>query len=696
MDARRPVIDPALLKLEYLIPFNISKHIETIMKALKLFASLLIVLSSQTSAANDGSPDRVKPDDAVNRTQFVELEKQLKTAPYAEVAGLIAPLKDYPLYPYLQYQVYERFPERLTQAEVSRFLDAYPLFPRRTRLQQAWLKQLAKENHWSQWLTAYQKLPVKSEIYQCDLARAYLETGQQKQGMALAAELWTVGKSLPAQCDPLFEQWMKHGNPTAAVANSRYWLAIQADETRLGNYLHRFLKGDANKLASAYEALLKQPEQMLAADLSVFPESARQFLIKKTFQGLARQNPEATAERWITYRQTLPAKSSLTTGLDLYIGRRLINSQSSGTAALLNRLDPEFQNAGLTEARLLQALGAAKDIEWLTIQTLIERLPETLKASDRWRYWYARAVQNIAPDTPALEGIWNQLAQSRSFYGFLAAARQNLPFNLNNEPLTEDAAVLAALQKNPAVRRAKEWLALNRRDEATREWYSARASVNQSEREHMAALAFDWGWYHQAIMDAVQQQQWNYLEVRFPVLFADVFDSAAGKNKIDPTWATAIARQESAFKSEVVSRAGARGLMQLMPATARATSRKHGVPLAGVDQLFEPETNIALGTAYLADMYERFDRNRAYASAAYNAGPNRVDRWLKERGHLPLDAWIETIPYDETRNYVQNVLAFRVIYGQRSGQAVTMLSPDERLLLASRDKAEAGTAEKAH
>ncbi|MDO6681543.1 transglycosylase SLT domain-containing protein [Oceanobacter sp. 5_MG-2023] len=652
------------------------------------------MLYSIGAVAEQGTDTIPTPEaEAAARAQFVEVEQQLDTVPYEAVADLIEPLQGYSLYPYLQYQVYQRFPEHLTQAEVSRFLDSYPQFPRRIYLQNTWLKQLAKEERWQEWLTAYQRLPRKGAAYQCDLAMAYLQTDQQEQGLALTDSLWMVAKSQPAACDPLFAQWSQYGNPTAGMAAKRYWLAAQAGNMRLARYLHRFMDADANALASRYETLSSHPNQALTADLSVFPEPAQRRLLEQYFQPLARRSAETAAQQWLKYRATLPEASSLIAPLDVYIGKWLTYSQTDTATALLAGLDYDYQYPELTEYRLRRALGA-EIIDWTGVLTLIDTLPADLQASDRWQYWYANAVQNQPGDSAAaemqtVEQTWNQLAQSRSFYGFLAATHQQLPFNLNNQPFSVNTDVLTEIQNVPAIQRAKEWLALERNKDAEREWLAARASLAPVKRQHMVALSLDWGWHHRAIMDAIRQRQWNYLEARFPVLFTDLFEIQARKNEIDVTWATAIARQESAFKPAAQSPVGARGLMQLMPATAKTTAKKHGVPLAAAEQLFQPETNIALGTAYLAEMFQRFDGNRAYASAAYNAGPHRVERWLEERGHLPLDVWIETIPYAETRQYVQNVLAFRVIYAQRAGQEVAMFSPDEQVMLAYQPQAEA-------
>ena len=660
------------------------------MKAAHVLMSLLIVLHSNSSTADTTLPQGPETTELDQlRSLFTETETQLKTASYEAVPALLEPLKTYPLYPYLEYQTHRRFTSRLTQTEVNRFLDAYPRFPRRSALQQTWLNHLAREKRWDDWIVAYQRLPMSSAEYQCDLARAYIATGKEEQGMTMATSLWTVGKSQPDECNPLFDHWMKQGHPTADEAKARYWLTAKSGETSLGRYLHRFLDEDTQKIATAYEELLRYPAKVPNANLNSFPEAARQKLIKRTFQRKARSQLEKTAKSWLEFRDQLASDSPAIANIDLYIGKRLTYSRSEDALPLLERIDPEHQYTELTEARLRQALGPEEQpIDWQTVIQLIETLPKKERASDRWSYWYATAVQILTPDSEAPQKILAGVAKSRSYYGFLAADQLKQPFDLNNEPFVINLDMMAALETNPAMQRAREFLKLERNRSANREWFSARASFNQKEREHMAAIAANWGWHHRAIMDAIRHKQWNYLDARFPSLFDELFDEKANKKKIDVIWATAIARQESAFKPAAVSHAGARGLMQLMPATARATSRKHSIPLPRLDDLFKPETNIALGTAYLSEMYFKFDRNRAFASAAYNAGPHRVERWLKQRGHLPLDVWIETIPFKETRNYVKNVLAFRVIYGQRAGKDVALLAPHEGLLLAHRMDAE--------
>jgi len=206
--------------------------------------------------------------------------------------------------------------------------------------------------------------------------------------------------------------------------------------------------------------------------------------------------------------------------------------------------------------------------------------------------------------------------------------------------------------------------------------------MSEAQIHHAAHLVSRWGWHHQGIRGAISSRQWDDMQLRFPNPYPDLYSRHAGSRNIDPAWAVAVTRQESAFWMGATSRVGARGLMQLMPATARETARRHGISLSNLSALNDPDTNIQLGTAYLSEVAERFNGNQAHATAAYNAGPGRVNSWLKARGDLPLDIWIETIPFDETRNYVQNVLSFRVIYQRLDNHPVALFSDQEFATLA--------------
>jgi soluble lytic murein transglycosylase len=173
---------------------------------------------------------------------------------------------------------------------------------------------------------------------------------------------------------------------------------------------------------------------------------------------------------------------------------------------------------------------------------------------------------------------------------------------------------------------------------------------------------------------------WNDTELRFPLSFEELFEKNSKINQIPKHLLIALARQESAFHVEATSPVGAKGLMQLMPRTAKQVASKNNIIFDTDDGLYDPKINIALGSLYFGKMLKRFDGNRILAIASYNAGPTRVRRWEKQtKGEIPFDAWIESIPFNETRNYVQNVLAFAVIYAKKLGAGEQMINEQEKI-----------------
>jgi soluble lytic murein transglycosylase len=270
----------------------------------------------------------------------------------------------------------------------------------------------------------------------------------------------------------------------------------------------------------------------------------------------------------------------------------------------------------------------------------------------------------ISSDTPS--EILISLANERSFYGFLASERINKNVALNRQALIPDRSALEAIATHPGIIRARELHLLNEEVDAKREWHFAINRFDAEQRAYAAHLAHLWGWHHQAIVAAAQSTIHDHLELRFPVAFNDIVEANAKRTGLRSEWILSLIRQESAFAPDARSPAGALGMMQLMPSTARQVARQLGLPYRR-HQLLDPDLNIQLGSQYLAQLYNQFDNNTVLATAAYNAGPHRARRWQPEHKPMPSDIWIETIPIRETRNYVKNVLTYKAIYRHHLG-----------------------------
>jgi soluble lytic murein transglycosylase len=188
-----------------------------------------------------------------------------------------------------------------------------------------------------------------------------------------------------------------------------------------------------------------------------------------------------------------------------------------------------------------------------------------------------------------------------------------------------------------------------------------------------AHLAAHWGWYTQSIMTLVQAGEWDDLALRYPRPYANEVTQASERMQVAGDWIYGVMRQESLFRKDATSRADARGLMQLQPATATAVARRWRLHPPGSAGLFDPSVGIALGAAYLKELSDRYHGELALTLAAYNAGPWTVARWQPA---IPMEAdiWIEAIPYNETRIYVQRVLEHIVAYGRDHDGAPPRLS----------------------
>ncbi|MFW1676274.1 transglycosylase SLT domain-containing protein [Pontibacter sp. JAM-7] len=605
-----------------------------------------------------------------DRTQFEQALSHLNKNQVTEFRALQQELQDYPLAIYLDYHYLLKNLNHVSQGQIVSFINRASDSPLAERLHKKWLNHLAKQQRWETYLTQYAISPLPETHYICQKLVAELNTGQAQQALSQAAELWQVGYSQPKSCDPLFSAWMKQGHPTTHEANNRFWNALADEELGIAKYASRFVtEPSLQQQHKHFWNLYHNPAQITANSLQSIDKSHRPAALSLIFKGWFKQHPISATEQWLKLRdKLLPRDQQLP--ITEYIALRHNWRYHPDAIRFSAALDPEYTLPLLTESRIRNAL---REQDWRAVTQGIAHLPADKKDNPAWRYWALIAQQHLDPAAdiqPQLE----QLAQDRSYYGFLSAELSNSRFQLNPQATPLDPEALENIANLPAITRAKELYQLGRLIEANREWYAVKQTLNQTQQRLAARLAHQWGWHLQAIIIAAQTEDWDNISHRFPQPHASLFKSHAIKQGLDLSFPIAIARQESAFLSNAHSHAGARGLMQLMPATAKMTAKRHKVPYRNTSQLNNPNTNVALGSAYLSDMMQRFQGNPAYAAAAYNAGPHRVKRWLKDRGHLPLDVWIETIPFSETRKYVQNVLAYRVIYDRLDGRQANLMN----------------------
>jgi len=300
--------------------------------------------------------------------------------------------------------------------------------------------------------------------------------------------------------------------------------------------------------------------------------------------------------------------------------------------------------------------------DWPSVIASISRLPAEEQEEDHWAYWVARANEQLGQEAAAQQ-IYTELAELQSYYGFLSADRLDLEYAIYDEPITPDESVLSGLRNDPALIRAREFNHVDLPHESRREWNNWLVEKESDVLAASAVLASEWGLIDRAIYSAglSGDDYRRAISLRFPILYRSQVAKASSEHSIEPSWIFGVMRRESAYIADVRSGAGAVGLMQLMPRTARYVAADLQGQKNWQGDLTDAETNIELGTHYLRYVMDRFDGHQVLATASYNAGPHRVDQWLREN-ETDADLWIDTIVFTETRRYVRAVLAYAAIY----------------------------------
>ena len=569
-------------------------------------------------------------------------------------------LKTYPLTPYLAYDELTARLKSASNQEIERFLADHGDLPQANWMKLRWLRWLAERGDWATFVKYYDPKLNFTEL-DCLNGQYQVQHKLKAEGYATAEKLWLVGKAQPAACDALFSQWAAEGQLTEQKRWQRVKLAAEARNyglaTSLANGLNT-LGPQARLMIDVAQKpdMLSQPSRFLPAS------EAMSDAVGLGLRRLARQNPEKAASLLDTYAANMHFSRDEKVAIAREIGLTFARRYDSRGLDIMTRYDPELRDNTVTEWRLRLLLRLAR---WEDAYQLTRKLPQDLATTSRWRYWQARSLELAEPKNPQAQALFKTVAKERDFYGFLAADRAQTPYQLNNRPLVLSPQVIKKVRNTPGIQRALEFHDRGQIVDGRREWYHVSRLFSRDEMVAQAKLAYDMQWYFPAIRTISLAKYWDDLDIRFPMAHRDTLVREAKVRGLHSSWVFAITRQESAFMADARSGVGATGLMQLMPATAKETARKFSIPLASPQQVLIPDKNIQLGAAYLSQVHSQFNGNRVLASAAYNAGPGRVRQWLKGANHLGFDVWIESIPFDETRQYVQNVLSYSVIYGQK-------------------------------
>ncbi len=591
------------------------------------------------------------------RARYQQIKQAWDNKQMATVDQLMPTLRDYPLYPYLAYRALTQDLSQVSAQQIKLFLQQYPTLPPARSLPARYVNELARREDWIT-LLAFSPQPPQPVAARCNYYYAQYATGHAAQAWQGAQTIWLSGQSLPASCDKLFEAWKGAGGQSSQAILARLRLALEKGNSGLVKYLLQQLPANYQTLTRSLTALQADPRQVEAFARAVSPSDFSRDVVEAAFTSLARQDADAARDRLPTLVRLQHIPAPQRQRMEETIAWRLMGSDASvADGRWRDAVIRRSHNSALLERRLRMALGSgdkAQVREWLG------RLPASVRDKDEWRYWHAVTLIDQGKRSEG-EGILRALTTQRGFYPMVAAQRLGIPYPLQ---VARAQRPDAALAQEPAIARVRELMYWNMDNTARSEWNALVASKPRPQQEALARYALEQGWADLSVQATIVAKLWDHLQERFPLAWQQDFRTATDDKGITQSYAMAIARQESAWNPEARSSVGASGLMQLMPATAQHTAKMYNVSsYQNSSQLLDPKTNIDLGTRYLEYVFQSLGRNRILASAAYNAGPSRVNTWLgNSAGRIDAVAFIESIPFSETRGYVKNVLAYDAYY----------------------------------
>lgn len=599
------------------------------------------------------------------RELFLRTEDYLNRKQLGLVEVNMPRLRDYPLYAYLQYRLLQ---DKLPlQSDIEAFLNEYADTYYADNLRQKWLRHLAENKQWAVFLQQYR--PTNDTASQCLWRQAQYSTGASVQALEAAKELWTVGHSQPRECDALFDILQNSGALSDETKWRRFELALQDGNIGVANYTKRLLNVAQQPVADLWLQVHKRPALIDDQELPGKPYPNVGNIFAHGVERMAENDLEMALIIWEQRRQRFVIDMQYADRVEKKFGMQLVRRKDARAYEHLNRIVSDA-DATVREWRVRSAL---LEQNWQHVDAALQRLTTEEKTAPQWQYWSGRMLTETGKMQQA-SSVFQQLAQDRSFYGFLAADYAGQTYQLADRPAPVAQNDIDALHARRAFRIVEELRLLGRDDDAYRQWWFAVGQLDQQHKLRAAKLAQQWNWHSVAVFTLARADYWDDIDLRFPTPFTEQIKHYAAVQGLEPAVVYGLVRQESVFDSHARSPAGALGLMQLMPTTAQLMARKLKDGSHAAGNLFDPDVNLKYGTFYFKQLLDRFDGHVALAAAGYNAGPQRAVQWRAGLRPVPADIWIETIPFKETRKYVSSVLMYSMIYQQRLGLGGTKLS----------------------
>ena len=613
-------------------------------------------------------------DVAAQRLLFQQAYSALQAGDVAAFNALPEDMRQYSLYPWLEYTFLNKNFDSLADSQLLSFAKRYPNTLMADELHTKLTKRFVDKEQWADLLAFIPNNPDDTAL-QCQRSQALLATNNPTAALALGKSLWTkVDKALPLSCKAILT--VMHEQKLISLEDD--WLhiraAMQDGQVSTVNMLASFLPTNDQAWVQTWLNVRANPATVIPglwgqADSDILREIMVSGLVR-----LADKQYKTSDSVWQQTKAKFKFTPAQIAEVESAIGTQLAMRRDPSAVARLSALEPRLRS---DEANQWLVRVAASTNNWAVIAPAVDQIAvQHPHEQTMWEYWKARALEQLGKVTEA-KALYTQLADEPSFHGFLAADRVNLPYkSLDTQPKPDNKQRVQGLQQIAALQRVREWYTLGNGTQARKEWLRTLKLMDKNGLLAASELALAWNMPHLSIMTAAKAKEWDNVNLRFPLLNVEQAQAQARNQGIQTAWVLGVMRRESAFDATAASNADAYGLMQLILPTAKLMARKQGLSVSSKEDVLQPATNIQLGSAYLSQLLKRFNGNYVQATAAYNAGPGRPPQWAPD---IPLNAdqWIETIPFTETREYVQAVLAYTTIYDHK-------LNADKALRLSDR------------
>ncbi len=621
--------------------------------SIALLASSVCVYAAPTAAISDDQ---------------LFLQAMQRAQAGASIDAEEAQLRTHVLAPYLRFyrlqKTYPQLPAKELAAWLGKYQDELPLV---SMLRNSVQTHYASQKNWQGLVSTYREAEASAKqkcvVWQ---ARMALAPNAQK-ARAHALKLYQNVEATDSACEPAFAH-LRAGGIEAEWAQARFDALLAARKASAARSVIADLPDAERALASAQWVAETDAYASLKA-IGKYPNNDDYRAVQvRALRRIAGVSPNNALRLLQLHQAKLALSDAQVHAVKAEAARVAVIANSPGAENLLDSVPYQFLDSQALEWGVRRALKAQN---FSAALKRLQGLSLDMQKQARWAYQIARIFE-LQGDSAQAKVHYQQAALESSFYGFLAADHLQQSYNVCPDESRFQPKLSSALLGSAALKRIDKLRELDLPVHAKREWMFLLNRLQPNERRQAGLLAAQFGWGEYAILALNQEPNRKLYHARFPILEQALLEQNAAKNGLDAPFVAALIRQESAWNPRAQSHARALGLMQMLAGTAALTAKQIGFQ-SKID-LFEPKTNILLGTAHLSHLARKYDNSPVLMTAAYNAGASRVAQWKDALYQTHPDLWIETIPFKETREYVTAVLAFSVIYDHRFDGKLVRLS----------------------